>query len=280
MKISSSIDLFKRYGDKKAIFSLLKRSGFEAYDYTMEGIWGKPLDEILLADYRSRAKTIREISDSLGIVCNQTHAPFPSFLINDTTYTENMFSMLIRAIEVSAILGAKVCVMHPSCECGVKRNITFFKRLQPLAKEFGVKIALENLYACDANGKIIPASCSAAQDLRALLDGLSDDFGLCLDIGHSELTGGKTVEIIRELNDKIIALHLHDVDFIRDNHSLPFLQKVDYAPIIEALKEIKYSGDITLEVSLPEHLPQELVEDFVKYMGATAKFFKTALSQI
>ncbi len=234
----------------------------------------KALDEVLQDDYKEKAQEIRLIADSMQIECNQTHAPFPSFIDGDPVYNERIAVALARAVEVSGILGAKNCVMHPTGNCGIEKNISFFKRLEPFAKKTGVRIAIENVYTCDSEGNIIPADCSYSQTLRAILDGLDENcFGICLDVGHAALTGN-VVETIYDLGKRIIAVHFHDVDLVHDNHSLPFMQKVEYAPILDAFRSIGYEGDMTLEVSIPENLPREIFPDFVKYMASVANYLK------
>ena len=280
MKISTSIDCLRGYGDLKSVLSLLKASGFDCYDYTMEGIWGKPLDVVLQDGSLEKAKEIRALADSVGIECNQTHAPFPSFIVGDDAYNEKMSVALRRAVEVSGILGAKNCAVHPAVNVGSGANIVFFKRLEDISRKTGVRIALENLYGCDLDGNIVSCNVSTANGLKECLAGLSEDcFGICLDVGHAEVVGESAAEMIRELKDKMIAIHLHDVDLVHDNHALPFTEKVDFAPIIQALRDIDYKGDVTLEVVLPKGMQKQFVPVFVKRMAETAYYFRNQIME-
>ena len=79
MFISIDTWCLKNYGSVEKVIALLKESGFDAYDYT----FGEPgfADEFFLFDdYLERAKKLRAYADGLGIACNQTHAPFPTWL--------------------------------------------------------------------------------------------------------------------------------------------------------------------------------------------------------
>ena len=78
MFISTEINSYKKMGDNRAIIKLLKESGFTAYDFSMFS--GSLADEILLSDdYLARAREFRAYADSIGIPCNQTHAPFATW---------------------------------------------------------------------------------------------------------------------------------------------------------------------------------------------------------
>ncbi len=74
------------------------------------------------------------------------------------------------------------------------------------------------------------------------------------------------------------AMHLHDVDFWNDNHSLPFTQKIDFEPIIQTLKKIGYKGDITLEAAyLAARLSKELIPAAARFAAEIANYFKNRL---
>lgn len=71
----------------------------------------------------------------------------------------------------------------------------------------------------------------------------------CLDIGHAEMSGLNTsaVQMILTLGTWLKALHIHDTDLHHDSHQIPFSMKIDYQPIMKALKTIGYQGWFTLE---------------------------------
>lgn len=275
MKISTEIGMFSAIDDCKKIVKLVKDAGFEAYDCTM---CAKPTSTALNSDgYLEWAKDLRDYADSIGIECNQSHAPFPSARRGDAEYNESIFPKIVRAIEMSGVLGAKVCVVHPVQEYTVEENIQLYKRLEPHARKAGVKIGLENLYGAK-DGKLVCAACSPHDNFKRHLDLLpADVFTACLDIGHAEILGEETsaVQMIETLGDRLTAMHLHDVDKARDNHFLPFILKVDYAPIIEALRKVGYQGDITLEaVHFAKKMPVELLPSVARLMADVAAYFK------
>lgn len=51
------------------------------------------------------------------------------------------------------------------------------------------------------------------------------------------------------IGSRLKALHIHDNDQLHDSHQIPFSMKIDFVPIVKALKEIGYDGYFTLEAS-------------------------------
>ena len=63
-------------GVDKAI-EVLANAGFDAYDITLCHADKKENHWLRQENWRDEAKRLREVADKAGIVCNQSHAPFP-----------------------------------------------------------------------------------------------------------------------------------------------------------------------------------------------------------
>ena len=129
-------------------------------------------------------------------------------------------------------------------------NMAFYHSLAPYAKAAGVRIALENMWQRAADKKtLVPSACSRTREFVDWLDSLADDtFTACLDLGHCGLYGFDAAEMIKGLGkDRLGALHVHDNDYQSDLHTIPFLGKMHWDTITDALAGIGYSGDLTLE---------------------------------
>ena len=112
-----------------------------------------------------------------------------------------------------------------------------------------MKIATENMWNWK-DGRASFAACSTPEDFIAHLNVVNDeDFVACLDVGHAEMMGNdvSAVKMIKALNNKLQALHLHDNDKHHDSHQIPFSMLIDFNQIAKALKEIEYNGYLTLE---------------------------------
>lgn len=277
MKISTqTARLGERFGDAKAV-KMLCNIGFDAIDYSMFHYFDE--GHILGNEgYKSHIKELRKIADGNGVYFNQTHAPFPSYHVNDEEYNRKIFPALIRAIEITGILGARDVVIHPVAvkENQKQFNLDLYNSLQPYAKEYGVRIALENMFGWDPiNDILIENVCSRENEFNEYLDALDRKYFIgCLDIGHCGLIGGNAPDMIRALgHDRLKSLHVHDNDNISDLHTLPFVEKLDWVEIMKALKDIDYEGELTFEAdNFLTRFPDELMESATKLILETGKY--------
>ncbi len=285
MEVSTEIGSFLRagVGDYKQIVTLLKESGFTAYDFSMA--WEGPSSELILSDeYKERAKELREYADGIGIKCNQTHAPLTRERLGEYEYGEKGEALLLRAIEISGILGAGVCVVHQLKLATPEENAAFFGRLEPFARAAKVKLALENLWSWDnENDCAKVVACSGHEDFKRHLDLLpADVFVGCVDTSHAGMKGLNTsaVQIIDALGDRLGAMHLADSDYRFDQHWLPFTMHYNFEDIIQALKRNNYRGDITFETDkFVYKFPVELLPSVMRQMAAVGHYFKNRLEE-
>lgn len=283
MLISTEFSSLYRYGTNRQLIKLLKDSAFDAYDFNM---CNKLTNDTFVHedDYIKKAKEQRTFADSIGIICNQTHAPFPSVIIGNEEFNKNMFNLIVKAIEVSGILGAKYCVVHPCNDYNAQQNAEFYNKLLSYAKQNNVIIALENMYNWNAAASCaIKAACSSPADFVNHLDLLDSEwFAACLDIGHSEMQGLDTdnVSMIKALGKRLKAIHLHDNDKRYDLHGLPFIYNIDFKPVINALAESDYEGDITFETNHMRRHPLELYPQATAFMCQIGNYFKDEINRI
>lgn len=248
-EISSSA---KTVGEEKAI-ELIAKAGFDAWDFSMFNMCRYDWDKKCLLEnshplagdsYLAFARRLRQIGLDSGIVCNQSHAPFPTCCAEIRSYYK-------RAIECTAEAGGNICVIHPDNNKGPQENAELYFELLPFAKSCGVKIATENMWNWDdEKNQAAPAACSDPESFNAHLDAVNDEFFVaCLDIGHAEMRGLNTtaVDMIKALGPRLQALHIHDNDKWHDSHQIPMSMQIDFVAVVKALKEIGYSGYFTLE---------------------------------
>lgn len=253
MKTSTEIkSTAKLVGYEEAV-ELIAKAGFDAFDFTLcdmckfdhntrQVIGG--LEELNATNYVSFAKRIKQIGLDNGIICNQSHAPFPS---SDPLIR----SVLKRAIECTAIAGGKICIIHPDNNASAEKNAEMYFDLLDFAKEHDVKIATENMWGRNKERtKYARNACSSPEDFLAHLNAVNDDYLVaCLDIGHAEMRDLETSapEMIYALKDKLQALHIHDNNLKDDCHATPFTMDIDFSAMVKALKDINYTGYLTLE---------------------------------
>lgn len=253
MKTSTEIfSAAKHVGEKKAV-ELIAKAGFDAWDFSMFDMcridWRtdnivKSHEYLSGNEYLKFARELKKIGLENGIVCNQSHAPFPS---NSPTVR----SYFKRAIECTAEAGGSTCIIHPDNNKSAEENAEMYLELLPFAKECGVKIATENMWNWDKNkNEASFAACATPEDFNAHLDAVNDEYlTACLDIGHAEMKGLGTsaTEMIYALGSRLTALHIHDNDKWHDSHEIPFSMQIDFGAVVDALRKIGYKGYFTLE---------------------------------
>jgi len=287
MKISTEINSMSRLVSMEKVVELVAKVGFDAWDFSLfkmaQYSWtekcvidnGHPLSG---KDYLKYARLLRRIGQDNGIYCNQSHAPFP-------VYSKDVRSKLKNAIECTAEAGGSICVIHPDNNKSATENAEMFFELLPFAKQCGVKIATENMWNWDAEkGHAKKAACSHHDDFKAHIDAVNDPyFVACLDIGHAEMKGLDTScdKMIRTLNDKLQALHIHDNDLINDSHAIPNSMKIDFDVMLKALKDIDYKGHFTLEADQHyKNFTEQTVEICARELYQSAKKLADKFEQL
>ncbi len=250
MKTSTEIaSIAEKVGMKKAV-ELCAQAGFDAWDFSMfdmHKFMRYPIpgrSRLNSVRHLKLARELKQIGLDNGIVCNQSHAPFPVRL-------PEVRNVLKLAIECTAEAGGEICIIHPDNNKTAEENSDMFLELLPFAKSCGVKIATENMWNWNAlKNRSSFAACATGEDFRKHIDIVNDEFLVaCLDIGHAEMqgSGDGAVNMIRTLGPRLQALHIHDNDRLHDSHQIPFSMDIDFEPVVKALKEIDYKGYFTLE---------------------------------
>lgn len=276
MRLSTQTRLLSRFFGTKEAIQIIKNSGFDAFDMSI--FWP---EEYLGEDFRQIAEDLREYADSIGIPCNQAHSPHPTscgepekdaLILEDTK----------RAIEFAGILGADNIIVHPyhhrpypdEREISFKENVEFFSQLIPIAEKSNINIAIENMFDKNRyNNQIKNSVCSSTEELAEYVDYFNTPHVVaCLDVGHIGLVGGDLYHEILALGPRLKALHVHDNNYIKDMHTLPYTQCVDYEPFYKGLKEISYSGDFTFEAdNFFYSIPDPVKRDAIKFMHSLGR---------
>jgi len=250
VKISTTTSApFEIIGYEKTV-EYCAKAGFDAWDLSISDFYKydskekKFFETDRAGDKIKLTRRLKQIGEDYGIFCNQTHAPDPTVL-------GLSHDVVKRSIEITAEAGAKICVVHPACRIGAEENREFFSKLLPFAGDYGVKLAIENMWDWDnEKSRASLCNCTTAESYFEHMEGLDGEyFVACLDIGHAEMMGelANARDLVYALGDRLQALHIHDNDKRLDSHEIPFSMKIDFPPIIKALHDIGYKGEFTLE---------------------------------
>jgi sugar phosphate isomerase/epimerase len=91
---------------------------------------------------------------------------------------------------------------------------------------------------------------STTDSLLRLFDAIpSENLGGLLDVSHLQMAWEAPELSIRKLGKKVFGLHLSDNDGVTDLHWAPGSGQINWPPIFEALRDIQYEGELSLDVS-------------------------------
>ncbi len=221
------------------------------------------LREFLAADSpEAAAEQFRATCEALALQIPQVHLSVAAMGTLDADKREADFATMAREIEISALAGVQIGVLHPmggwAATLAEQREVdrlrvADFARACEIAAEHDFTIAIENTYDAHGDehsalgrrrfGAVIP-------ELHSVLDAVdADNFGICLDTGHTNLIGLPLGEAFRQCGDRLIATHVHDNDGHQDQHIEPTRGTIDWPDAIAALREIGWDGIFNLEIA-------------------------------
>lgn len=296
MRLSGPIAALRPgFGDGRSI-ALMAEAGFDAIDYTFDQLYKR--DCIWNSEkWKEYAKNLVSIAKENRVIFNQAHAPFLFEWEKEGEMDNWIIPTVIHSFECASSLSVPIIVVHPIHHIKYKGNekylwdwnMDYYKTLIPYAKEYGVKIALENMLQYDEKrGCIVPDVFASPKEYIDFYDSLSSDQVVaCVDVGHSGPTGEDPCLLLRTLGKRVKALHIHDNCFRNDDHYLPFLGKIDWESVMQALADIEYDGDFTFEVTnfLKHFYPEPLIKsalalekDTGRYLISRINYYKNRLS--
>lgn len=260
MEFSLSSTLFildkenKASGDPIAALESVAAAGFSETELVAEGEeWQSPGPH--------DPGRFRKGLERVGIRPHTIHTPLSGVNLasDDEAVRKEGIARIADAIRFGAEVGARVAVVHPTGRpgqgepsyawgnLGTAMDIAYrsVAELVRVAEETGVRIALENL---PATGLACRPFVSM-QELRALVSGFPRErVGLCLDTGHAVLVGLDPAQQAAVASERLIALHIQDVDGKADCHWIPGKGVIDWASLGNALSDIQFDGAWTLEM--------------------------------
>jgi sugar phosphate isomerase/epimerase len=169
-----------------------------------------------------------------------------------------------RSIDVCEILGGSVVVVHPGrCPVPEREEVLgravrwyreFIEECWRHASERGITLAPENIDGAHYPYSDVFQLKALAQDFEGL--------GITFDVGHAYLAqrrqGAKAPEEnmarqLREVGKYLAHLHLHDNKGTWDDHLPPGEGEINFEPIVEALRAVKYDGWVVVELWDPKN---------------------------
>lgn len=233
---------------------------------------GQPMAQ---QDWKSWINRQRELADSWAVEFSQAHAPTYVWAGASDLETNWNEELVQRAIIGSEIIGVKWLVMHSgsmrddtwySYKKSLKANREHFLRYAEIAHKHKVGIAIENMIESKLY-KRTRRFGSSSEELLELLDVLDDPiFGICWDTGHAHVSNINQPGALMDIGKNLKALHIADNNGQTDDHNAPYFGTIHWAPILETLKKIHYTGDFSFEIyNFAGGLPAGLHENLLRF---------------
>lgn len=252
-------------------YRMIAEAGFKSVDWNINTAWNrkaiaeKRIEHCVYDDSLEEIEAyFREQLDAMkkyGLTPTQAHAPFPAYVKDFPELNDYAISVYEKCIRFCDRVGVKYLVIHgislamddytQTPESIQAMNDHLYESLIPVLRETNVVVCLENLFT-NYNGVFVGGHCSDARSAVESIDRYNakagkECFGLCLDTGHLNLVGVRPDNYIRTLGKRIKVLHVHDNNGDRDSHLAPYTGKIIWKDLVQALKEVGYSGDIGFE---------------------------------
>jgi sugar phosphate isomerase/epimerase len=103
---------------------------------------------------------------------------------------------IVRGFEMARALGVDVIT--------ASSNVTTSRRLDPIARRFGIRVGFHN------HSAERPNEFRSPDDFRRALEGTSDLMAINLDIGHFTAANFDPVAFLDEHHDRIVSIHVKD----------------------------------------------------------------------
>lgn len=272
MKFAQSSFVYFNYSLHDAILRL-HQSGYQGIE-----IWGgRP--HMYRHDLDAEFDRIKQLLDECEMtVPNFIPAQFryPSILCssNQTVrrdsvrYIQDAIDNALRLGAPSVSLCAGMTLAGESVEQGWQNLRQSIVELLDYSDRTNLKLLIEPAHSAEST-----LILTITDGLRMIRDIGSERLGICLDTGHANINGEDLAQVVSELKNVPLHIHIDDNNGDSDAHLIPGEGRIDYAPFVRALSEISYQGFVSAELGFQYTLdPDAAVK---KTRIALTKMFQT-----
>lgn len=204
---------------------------------------------------------------------------------------ESDFRLITEEIELCKLIGVENIVLHigrgltPMKEMPYKEKIdircNIIRKLLPLVEGTKFNLCIENLVA----------NMRKSQEFFDVFERInSDNLKVCFDSGHLNQTAIETqLDFIKNLGEKISAIHLNDNDGKNEQHLLPYslgldipegsVKRIDFDEVCMGLAEIQYKGVLNFEVPGEREAPLEIRMAKLGYIKQIGNYFDKKIKE-
>jgi sugar phosphate isomerase/epimerase len=172
-------------------------------------------------------------------------APSVNLLHPDKARRIDAMDEIKRALEAADSIPFQNLVLHLGEQAdswsprALEHALTALEHLGAFAHPMGVKLLVENLMSEPTTPEHL---------MEILRIGHLNNVGICLDLGHANITVG-VAAAIATLGNRIVSVHVHDNHGLKDEHLWPGDGAIDWPATVHALKALAAPPATVLEIS-------------------------------
>lgn len=195
-------------------------------------------------------KRLKELLNQHNLGINTIHGP--RIDLPDSLDRLKQISIAAKDLNVSIVV-VHVGPMYFTKEELLNRLGTLLKRckdIEVIAEDMDIIFALEN-----------PVPGPATDLVRCALAELNPDyFGSCYDSSHDQIGGPRSFDLVHELKDRLVAVHISDriKEFV--DHVIPGEGFINWNKLAKSLKEACFKGSFVIEVVMTHSRIKEPLE--------------------
>jgi sugar phosphate isomerase/epimerase len=204
------------------------------YDGVEVMVWTDPLSQ--------EPASLLGLVDHYQVPVLAIHAP--TLLVTQRVWGREPWEKLHRSCRLALELGAGTVVVHPPFRWQREYAAGFVEGVERLSAEYGVRLAVENMYPWRARGR----------ELLAYLPGWDPRpypyRDVTLDLSHTATAGIDALALAHDLGDRLSHLHLADgLGSAKDEHLVPGQGSQPCGEVLGLLAERNWAGTVVVEVN-------------------------------
>lgn len=241
------------------VISVLADFGYQCIAITLDHHFLDPFDRATIGAAQTVQKRLADLGMASVVetgsrfLLDPKRKHWPTLLSPDKDDRRRRLEFLKQAIDIAAVLQSEaVSFWSGAKESDVSDDDTMKRLVEGCCAIVDHATSQRVRLGFEPEPDMFIDTMDKYRTLRNMIN--SDSFGLTLDLGHIHcLDDGNPADRIREFADDLYNVHIEDMR--RGAHAhLPIGEgEMDFPPIFAALKEIDYSGPMTVELSRHSH---------------------------
>ena len=140
-----------------------------------------------------------------------------------------------------------------------------FSLIEKMVKEYNIRVAVHNHPA--------PSRYARPEAVLRVVNGLDPRIGACADVGHWVRTGVNVIDGLRMLKDRILDVHLEDLDTFgsKDARTVPFGRgKTNIHDLLAELTLQHFDGILAIELEQEDETfnPSQIIRKGLEYIDS------------